>query len=774
MKSEAAPAPFDIELNGQGYMLGLGPQGEPLYSEEVRSTVQTGEKTKAYTGFPGGIGVHSESSSAVADRAAAFTYADTDAVNFSSTVGGGADIRFGPPIVGPEVVEHALGTGQAIRRLVQWQGNYYAASGHLVIKSTTPDFSSGTSTIATLDSDVVDLCGFAGSKSGPRLYIAQRYGPLYSWDGSTLSADGIGSDARSDGTIESVVKDVGGVLTDYTGASADLSSLPTANGYLYLGTLQPFIGAQFHLGDLNTTMCVVDAAYWNGSAWTATAITVDGTSSGGVSLALDGESIFWTRPAAAWAPLVLTEDRSAFYYIRLHWSANLDPSVTATIDVSDYRREADGFAVVSERLVISSNRERFYWTDEGGVQPLWNAAVRYAPPTADVVRVFNARGGAYIHRTDGLYTVDRDGHPEQVLIYDPPLPSRDGTPCTVWLDQAYLEVGLGQTVQFSPNPGGVASVLPMGMERLNMEDAAQQFPRLTSAAGDREHFLYATALDPSGALHLACWGTYRLIANPQTGVLEWARYDAWSTIAHLRTRVGDAMATWTHSDGKRWLMIGDSGGVVMAVRLPAGVAPIADPNYRYCTVADGIVRAPTFWGDDPARPVAVYGASVQGRGLAAGQYAKVQAVTPGTTTIVGTATFSASGRQALSAGYSGRGVDPRIVIGTSDATKTPVLDRVELHYQGVVRAVQRHIEATVLADDDVRDRNGIAVEYAASDWLAALDAATAATLPVALTRTDGSATSVLVQDRKDTQARKRETRSPARAVSLVLETSTGA
>jgi hypothetical protein len=614
------------------------------------------------------------------------------------------------------------------------------------------------------------------------------------YDGTTLSVDG-GGTART-GTVLSFATVEGATITEYQAAVTDanaatgaaLGGLTTANGHLLVGAQAPFTGVVVDVGTANTTACTVSVEGWDGTSWQPMILQADTTESpAGTSLGQDGH-ITWERPFAFdWVPSALVAGQAAHYYARLHWSADLHSGTTVAEASSEFRHEADGFTVVGDHLIMSTGKCRWWWTDQGGANPSWNQGVAYSTPDADVVCLFTARQAGYVHKLDGLYTVDADGLPAQVARYEPPLVDRDETPHCVWLDSAYLEMGArGGLVKFDPQPGGVATLDPVGPERLGMGEAQAELVRVTAVVGDRNHFLFAAVELPDGASVLAPWGTYRQLRNPRSGVLEWSRYDAWSVIAHLRQRCVTAMQTWTHTDGSQWLVLGDELGNVLATRLPRGVTPLEEPYYHYAT-ADGVLWAPLFAGEDPSRPVVVYGAAVIGRDITAVRPVRVQVVdgVADPNVIVGDVSFAAGDgvRTAFGTGEEcvARQVGMRLTLQSSDVTRTPIVDRVELYSQPLIRAHQRVITCTVLADDDVRDLDGAQVEWGHRDWLQALDAATAAqrasdghSAPVALMRTDGTWAQVLVQGRQDAQGRRREGRAPARAVTLTLVTAEGA
>lgn len=117
-----------------------------------------------------------------------------------------------------------------------------------------------------------------------------------------------------------------------------LNSMPTlANGgSLFVGSHMPFRGFRIDAGNKNSTAATILCEYWDGSAWVDLSAT-DGTASGGVVLAQDGDVTF-TVPAA-WAKTKLNDRypnvqnrvaqhfREDLYWVRVSVSTALDATV---------------------------------------------------------------------------------------------------------------------------------------------------------------------------------------------------------------------------------------------------------------------------------------------------------------------------------------------------------------------------------------------------------------------------------------------------------------
>lgn len=87
----------------------------------------------------------------------------------------------------------------------------------------------------------------------------------------------------------------------------------TYQSNVYIGAIRPIRGAKFYVGTANATAATATAYYWNGTAWTAVASLVDGTASGGKTLAVTGSISFTDTSSVAKARLVY-ESFGYFYW----------------------------------------------------------------------------------------------------------------------------------------------------------------------------------------------------------------------------------------------------------------------------------------------------------------------------------------------------------------------------------------------------------------------------------------------------------------------------
>ena len=156
-----------------------------------------------------------------------------------------------------------------------------------------------------------------------------------------------------------IVEDANGTYTDDsdtaqdgdTSTTFDLDSMDTAanSHYLYVGAHVPFRGVKVDLTNVNGTASVLTVRYWDGSAWTDISDT-DGTASGGVTLAQDGD-VTWTVPTD-WAPYAIAiggpYGTALLYWTRWEVSVQLDADVTIA-EILAYNRST-AYAEVTANL----------------------------------------------------------------------------------------------------------------------------------------------------------------------------------------------------------------------------------------------------------------------------------------------------------------------------------------------------------------------------------------------------------------------------------------
>lgn len=99
---------------------------------------------------------------------------------------------------------------------------------------------------------------------------------------------------------------------------ASAYSNSAAASYAYLGTLQPLKGFKAYVKTPNTAASTLTVEYWSGTAWVTCGSLVDGTSSGGISLAQTGEVTFLDTETSAKIKVI---NSLALFYYRLTWSS---------------------------------------------------------------------------------------------------------------------------------------------------------------------------------------------------------------------------------------------------------------------------------------------------------------------------------------------------------------------------------------------------------------------------------------------------------------------
>lgn len=123
---------------------------------------------------------------------------------------------------------------------------------------------------------------------------------------------------------------------DYTAAAqtagGDTVPAGLVNGqdYLYIGSRHKFDNLTMTMDTVNAVTATLTVEYWNGTSWTAVTNKIDGTLSGGATLAQPG-NITWAN-SYTWAKHYLGEagKKATLFWIRISASANL----TASTDLS--------------------------------------------------------------------------------------------------------------------------------------------------------------------------------------------------------------------------------------------------------------------------------------------------------------------------------------------------------------------------------------------------------------------------------------------------------
>ena len=218
---DRSPFPADLLLNGKKYLLAEGQNGQKLWEEttpqDVDDTTLT-EQFVQYDDWSRGIGVKKDLGVPETRNVLYATGAAAD--------GGGIDGSHGPLLPGPKLNLETLPQTGTVRKIVEFNGAYYAAVDTRVLKSSTmAGWDSASTQFTSTYGNVVDLDVFQGTNSVPRLCVALANGPVYSSaDGTTFTVDGdtTGRSAAPKNFSKSLDSNVS--FTDYTNNVADTSA----------------------------------------------------------------------------------------------------------------------------------------------------------------------------------------------------------------------------------------------------------------------------------------------------------------------------------------------------------------------------------------------------------------------------------------------------------------------------------------------------------------------------------------------------------------------
>jgi hypothetical protein len=163
-----------------------------------------------------------------------------------------------------------------------------------------------------------------------------------------------------------VFKDAAG-LTDMSldnqDESATIDAAITTTGYIYVAQKVPFTNMFMWVNTANTTTATLAIEYWDGTQWRQGVDVLDGTSSGGKTLARSGNVNFTLKDDYSWQMVADTNDSVAptelqsltiynCYWLRISVSANMSAGTnlkelayafTSTQQLNDFDVEISGF-----------------------------------------------------------------------------------------------------------------------------------------------------------------------------------------------------------------------------------------------------------------------------------------------------------------------------------------------------------------------------------------------------------------------------------------------
>ena len=143
-------------------------------------------------------------------------------------------------------------------------------------------------------------------------------------------------------TSQRVIFNDNGTLSDVSATLGDYRvgtltpAYTVAQDYLYIGSEYPFNHKWVDVGTVNAVASTITVEIWFNRAWVAAVDVMDGTKSGGASLAQDGFIRWDTNRLKGWSP----EEESAnvtglastalynMYWVRLSWNATLTAGMT--------------------------------------------------------------------------------------------------------------------------------------------------------------------------------------------------------------------------------------------------------------------------------------------------------------------------------------------------------------------------------------------------------------------------------------------------------------
>ncbi len=812
MVAIAAPAWADVRLGlatnaMKGFVCARQRDGSPLLkvSQPVDAAADArGMEVFRLAGWEYGLG-GPEYTTDPATRKQIVTASASGTGSAGDTVGGGWDGSYGAGMPGPFITTVAVGSGgEVVRDLLAWTPRtganagvqlYYAAAGLHIYQSSSPEFTSGVSTVFghATGVKVRKLVSFQGSNSIPRLYAFSENGAIESTaDGTNWAAmNAAGGLAYYNDNPKAFLKttDNGANYTDYTAnvggaGTAALSNLDTVtNGdWILIGSDQPFSAIEWTLTNVNGNVATSAIHYWGEGGWTAVSGFTDNTLTAGHTLGAAGPlTMTWTRPAANWVVAGLTDLGAtgagpsltqAYFWIRVSVSAALDGSTDVDVVVLSRNLEGVAATVDGDTLRwIGADTRTIYRTKQGGPAPtditsgIDKLGAGYAPvigldATADVVLAY---------RTTDVSAVQEDGTIKPVApgLVRRPAESNDGQAFVGWSDR--------NAVYYASNAGMTQiDVLSgekhiMGPERALAGTSGIQ-ARVTAACPDRTQFLYAAFRDDTNSnAYLAKWGGYTLGTDADTALPSIQHIDAWHLIGDLENITVYSMGWWQAS-GQPYLAFGDGNGNVYSTRLPKGRDPRdTGSGYRWAT-RDVVVRFPTLRGSHPERPVTLNAVTLRSRNLSAARTVALstKAATASSWDSQFTAVESTTQDYSLTTYPHAAGVDVRLTIVTDSNSTRWQVDELLLLYQHPIRAYTRLLEVTLLVKDLVQASDGRVIPKRTRDWLTDLNALVQQEQPVYVSIPAKAVQPYMVRAMSETFLLDDPVNGPSEAVSLVL------
>jgi hypothetical protein len=163
-----------------------------------------------------------------------------------------------------------------------------------------------------------------------------------------------------------IFKEASGLIDmslDNQDESATIDAAITTSQYIYVAQKLPFTNMFMWIDTANTTTATMSIEYWNGTEWKDAVDVLDGTLSGGKTLARSGNVQFSLAKDHGWQMVPYTSDTNAptelqtlnvngCYWLRISVSANMSAGTdlkelgyafTSTQQLNDFDVEISGF-----------------------------------------------------------------------------------------------------------------------------------------------------------------------------------------------------------------------------------------------------------------------------------------------------------------------------------------------------------------------------------------------------------------------------------------------
>ncbi len=234
-----------------------------------------------------------------------------------------------------------------------------------------------------------------------------------------------------------IFKEASGLIDmslDNQDESATIDAAITTSQYIYVAQKLPFTNMFMWIDTANTTTATMSIEYWNGTEWKDAVDVLDGTLSGGKTLARSGNVQFSLAKDHGWQPVWDPTDSNApaalsttriydCYWIRIAPSATLTTGATlkevtyaftATQELKNYDVEIDGYMasfetgktdwikeiITASKLLVLDFRRLGLIVHQGQIIELTDVSVPCALKT--IMLIYSNLGPSYKDKIDSM------------------------------------------------------------------------------------------------------------------------------------------------------------------------------------------------------------------------------------------------------------------------------------------------------------------------------------------------------------------------------------